>query len=91
MSLSERVADSIVEIIRDEQPAPGRGAGVVPDWPSGAHPRGAGSGERQQAAREHAHILAAIRDGDPKAAEPLTRTHLETIRKAIETARFQTP
>ena len=44
--------------------------------------------DRERDHTEHVQILAAIRDGDPKAAEVLTRTHLESIRKAIETAKF---
>jgi GntR family transcriptional repressor for pyruvate dehydrogenase complex len=45
--------------------------------------------DRERDHAEHVQILAAIRAGDPKAAETLTRTHLESIRKAIETAKFR--
>lgn len=41
--------------------------------------------------QEHVDILAAIRKGDPHAAEKLTRTHLESIRAAIEAAEFPAP
>ncbi|WP_052852804.1 FadR/GntR family transcriptional regulator [Streptomyces avicenniae] len=37
---------------------------------------------------EHLEIYAAVRDGDPAAAEDLTRRHLAAIREAIETAAF---
>ncbi|MFI7680757.1 FadR/GntR family transcriptional regulator [Actinophytocola sp. NPDC049390] len=47
--------------------------------------------EESMEALLHVQILAAIRDGDPQAAETLTRTHLESIRTAIETAKFGTP
>jgi GntR family transcriptional regulator, transcriptional repressor for pyruvate dehydrogenase complex len=47
--------------------------------------------DRERDHAEHVRILAAIREGDPAAAETLTRTHLESIRKAIETAEFRTP
>ncbi|MBB4909865.1 FadR/GntR family transcriptional regulator [Actinophytocola algeriensis] len=47
--------------------------------------------DRERDHAEHVRILAAIREGDPAAAETLTRTHLESIRKAIETAEFRAP
>jgi DNA-binding FadR family transcriptional regulator len=47
--------------------------------------------DRERDHAEHVRILAAIREGNPSAAETLTRTHLESIRKAIETAEFRTP
>lgn len=47
--------------------------------------------DRERDHTEHAHILTAIRDGDPSAAETLTRKHLESIRRAIETAKFGQP
>jgi GntR family transcriptional regulator, transcriptional repressor for pyruvate dehydrogenase complex len=47
--------------------------------------------DRERDHAEHVRILAAIREGDPKAAETLTRTHLKSIRTAIETAEFPNP
>lgn len=44
--------------------------------------------DRERDHAEHVWITAAVRDGDAATAENLTRTHLESIRSAIETADF---
>ncbi|TDV55179.1 FadR/GntR family transcriptional regulator [Actinophytocola oryzae] len=44
--------------------------------------------DRERDHAEHVRICAAVRDGDAEAAEHLTRTHLESIRTAIQAATF---
>lgn len=47
--------------------------------------------DRERDHAEHLEIYAAVRDGDAATAERLTRTHLESIRSAIEAATFPSP
>jgi GntR family transcriptional repressor for pyruvate dehydrogenase complex len=47
--------------------------------------------DRERDHAEHVDICAAVRRGDAAAAERLTRTHLESIRSAIEAATFPSP
>jgi DNA-binding FadR family transcriptional regulator len=92
----------VVEIVRDEQLAPGEALASSRDLAKRfdvttptvrealRRLEATGYDDRERDHAEHVRILAAISEGDPTAAEALTRTHLESIRKAIETAQSRT-